>query len=136
MAAKEKFTRGRAVRIVYIDDDELLLQVAAVLVSAEGHEIHCVNDPGEAVESVLAFRPDLVLLDVMMPGIDGLQVLAGLRQHSVLDRTPVAFTTADASPDEVETLMKAGAAGIIAKPFTPSQLCKELSRIFVRSLPA
>jgi len=124
------------VRIVYIDDDELLLQVAAVFVSAEGHEIHCVNDPAEAVESVLAFGPDLVLLDVMMPGIDGLQVLARLRQHSVLDRIPVAFITADASPEEVETLMKAGAAGVLTKPFTPGQLCKDLSHIFVRSRSA
>jgi CheY-like chemotaxis protein len=116
-------------RIVYIDDDELLLQVAAAFVSVEGHEICCVNDSREAIKSVLAFAPDLVLLDVMMPEIDGLQVLARLRRHPALDRTPVAFITADASPEETRILMKAGAAGVIGKPFTPNQLCENLSHI-------
>lgn len=123
-------------RIVYIDDDELLLQVAAAFVSAGGHEIHCVNDPGEAIEQVLAFAPDLVLLDVMMPDCDGLQVLARLRLHSALDRIPVAFITADASPEETQILMRAGAAGVISKPFTPNQLCKDLSHILAHSFPA
>ena len=121
-------------RIVYIDDDELLLQVAAAFVSAEGHEICCVNDPGEAIESVLAFAPDLVLLDVMMPDIDGLQVLASLRRHSALDRIPIAFITADASPEETQILMMAGAAGVIGKPFTPNQLCRNLSYIICKQL--
>lgn len=122
-------------RIVYIDDDELLLQVAAAFVSAEGHVICCVNDPREAIEKVLAFAPDLVLLDVMMPEIDGLQVLAKLRQHSALDRIPVAFITADANPEGTQILMKAGAAGVIAKPFTPNQLCKDLCDVLSKANP-
>ena len=116
-------------RIVYIDDDELLLQVAATFVSAEGHKICCVNDPGAAIKSIVAFAPDLVLLDVMMPDVDGLQVLAKIRLHSSLDRIPVAFITADAGPGETQILMNAGGAGVISKPFSPNRLCKDLVHI-------
>jgi CheY-like chemotaxis protein len=116
-------------RIVYVDDDELLLQVAQFSLEASGCEVTCVNDPRGAKAAIVALHPDVVLLDVMMPEMDGLQTLEGLRNAGLVDRTPVIFVTGDAEPEDCVRLLDAGAAGVIAKPFTPQSLCDEMRRI-------
>jgi CheY-like chemotaxis protein len=65
-------------RIVYVDDDELLLQVAKFFLEASGWDVTCVNDPRRAKETIVALDPDMVLLDMMMPEMDGLQTLDDL----------------------------------------------------------
>jgi PleD family two-component response regulator len=63
---------------VYVDDDELLLQVAKFFLEASGWDVTCVNDPRRAKETIVALDPDMVLLDMMMPEMDGLQTLDDL----------------------------------------------------------
>jgi two-component system OmpR family response regulator len=116
-------------RIVYIDDDELLLQVAQVVLEASGCEVTCVNDPRRAAETVFAMDPEIVLLDVMMPERDGLQTLGDLQRAGAVDRAPVIFVTGDAEPEDRRRLIGAGAAGVIAKPFAPQTLWEDMRRI-------
>ena len=116
-------------RIVYIDDDELLLQVAQFFLEATGSQVTCVNDPRLARETVIAVDPDVILLDVVMPGMDGLQTLADLQAAGAVDRAPVIFVTGDATPEDCRRLIEAGGAGVIAKPFTPQTLREQMRRI-------
>ena len=116
-------------RIVYVDDDELLLQVAKFFLEASGYEVTCVNDPRLARETVVALDPDVVLLDMIMPEMDGLQTLDVLRRGNAIQRATVIFVTGDASAEDRRRLLDAGAAGVIAKPFTPQALRDELRQI-------
>ena len=83
---------------------------------------------GAAIESIVAFAPDLVLLDVMMPDVDGLQVLAKIRLHSSWIAFP-SHLSPRCGPGETQILMNAGGAGVISKPFSPNRLCKDLVHI-------
>jgi CheY-like chemotaxis protein len=72
------------------------------------------------------FKPDLVLLDVMMPGLSGPETLAALRKQATMAGVPVVFMTAKAMPDEVEELLQYGATGVIVKPFDPVTLPQDI----------
>ena len=113
-------------RMVYVDDDEILLEIAQAFLESFGHTVTCVNDPREARRTVCSVDPDLVLLDVMMPDIDGVRVLQQLRDDGA--RMPVVFLTGDAKPEGRRRLIAAGAAGVIAKPFTPESLREAVTR--------
>ncbi len=77
-----------------------------------------------------AFDPDLILLDVMMPGMDGVETFQKLRQISNLKNTPVIFMTAKAQPAEIDHYKSLGCAGVIAKPFDPITLPDEVRTIW------
>jgi CheY-like chemotaxis protein len=84
--------------------------------------------PGGAggLAQAAAFRPDLVLLDVMMPDMSGPETLAALRELPEMQGVPVVFITAKAMPEEVEGLLAYGATGVIVKPFDPVSLPQEI----------
>jgi DNA-binding response OmpR family regulator len=115
-------------QIVYVDDDDLLLEIAKMFLSDQGIAVTCVDSALAAESIVLALRPDLILLDVMMPDQDGLATLRQIRRHRSLDSTPVVFVTGDAEEADVRLLMQAGAAGVIAKPFVPARLAEDVRR--------
>lgn len=81
----------------------------------------CESGP-QALQRVEAFRPQLVLLDVMMPEMSGPETLTRLRALPVMQGVPIVFLTAKAMQDEVEALLECGATGIIVKPFDPVAL--------------
>ena len=115
-------------RMVYVDDDEILLEIAQAFLESFGHTVTCVNDPREARLAVSNVKPDLVLLDVMMPDMDGVQVLGKLREAGALADTPVVFVTGNVEREDCRRLLDAGAAGVIAKPFTPESLREAVTR--------
>ncbi len=118
-------------RILCVDDDpDILLVLDFSLVQVGGYEILACEGGAAALDAVDAFRPDLVLLDVMMPRMSGPQVLAALREREVTRHTPVVFMTAKAMPFELEALMASGATGIIVKPFDAVRLPEDL-RVFL-----
>ena len=80
----------------------------------------------EAVFAAQVFKPDLILLDVMMPGLSGPETLSALRELPALAGVPSVFLTAKAMPDQLEELMQYGATGVIVKPFDPMRLPRDI----------
>lgn len=118
-------------RVLYIEDDPDIREVATVALELMGGLELCVCSSGAAaLAEGPAFAPDLILLDVMMPGMDGPTTLARLRESPVLAETPVVFMTAKVQPLEVAALRAMGALDVIAKPFDPMQLASRLTDIF------
>jgi CheY-like chemotaxis protein len=87
----------------------------------------------EALAVVSKIQPDLVLLDMMMPGMDGLTTLQGLRANSDSASIPVIFMTAKVQDQEIKHYLEAGACGVIAKPFDPMQLAEQVRTIWQQS---
>ncbi len=120
-------------RILYVEDDPDIQAIAImVLETINGFTLKSCSCGSEALEKAVQFKPDLVLLDVMMPGMDGPETLKGLRAFPELAATPVVFMTAKVQPQEVEGYLKLGAIGVIAKPFDPMTLAQELRDIWSR----
>lgn len=91
--------------------------------------VKTVDAGAKALEIVEEFKPDLILLDVMMPGMDGPTTFKKIRENPALAHTPVIFMTAKGQPGEVESYCKLGAAGVISKPFDPMTLPSEIREI-------
>ena len=110
-------------KILYVEDEPDIQMIARVaLENVGGFELLVCSSGAEAVEKASAFAPDLFLLDVMMPGMDGPSTLAELRKTPSMANTPVMFMTAKVQPQEVEFLKSLNVAEVIAKPFDPMGL--------------
>lgn len=118
-------------RILYVEDD-LDIQTIAVMVleSISSFMVEACSSGSEALAKAVAFNPDLIVLDVMMPGMDGPETFAALRQLPELQNTPVVFMTAKVQPQEVQGYLNLGAVGVIAKPFDPMMLAEQLREIW------
>ena len=99
---------------------------SVALENVGGFELLVCSSGVEAVEKAAAFSPDMFLLDVMMPGMDGPSTLAELRKIPQLANTPVMFMTAKVQPQEVEFLKSLNVADVIAKPFDPMGLANNI----------
>ncbi len=118
-------------RVLYVEDDEDIRVVAQMALEMVGGLVVKVCSSGEqALAQTEAFAPDLILLDVMMPGLDGPMTLAGLRKIPALADTPVLFMTAKVQPAEIEHYKSLGAVNVISKPFDPMHLAEELKSIW------
>jgi two-component system, OmpR family, response regulator len=118
-------------KILYVEDDPDIQQIAVmVLETISGFTLAACSSGNEAIERAVAFNPDLMLLDVMMPGIDGPETLRALRKFPELANTPAVFMTAKVQPQEVQEYLSMGALAVIAKPFDPMTLAEELRTIW------
>lgn len=110
-------------RVMCVEDDaDIRMILEFSLQRLGGFELCLCASGQEALDQADAFAPELVLLDVMMPGLSGPQTLQRLRQMPVMHGVPVVFLTAKAMLNEVEDLLHEGATGIIVKPFDPVTL--------------
>ena len=118
---------SRLQRVMCIEDDPDIRTILEFsLATVGGLTVLCCAGGRAAVASAPGFRPDLVLLDVMMPDMTGPETLLALRQLPAMRRVPVVFMTAKAMPDEVEQLLQHGATGLIVKPFDPMSLARDI----------
>lgn len=118
-------------RILYVEDDPDIQAIAMmVLETIHGFVLEACSSGSEALEKAVPFQPDLILLDVMMPGMDGPETLKQLRAFPALADTPVVFMTAKVQPQEVQGYLDLGALGVIAKPFDPMTLAEQLRAIW------
>ncbi len=114
-------------KILYVEDEPDIQAVAKIALEAVGgFELKVCSSGDEALAAAAAFAPDLLLLDVMMPGMDGPTTLAELRKLPGLDNTPIIFMTAKVQPQEVEHFKSLGAVEVIAKPFDPMGLADQV----------
>jgi diguanylate cyclase (GGDEF)-like protein len=118
----------RALRtLLYIDDEpDLRIIVQTALNLAQGLTVHTAESGQQGLELARELQPDMLLLDVMMPGLDGPATLQRLRADPALARIPVIFMTAKATPDNATRLRALGAVAVIAKPFDPMQLAAKV----------
>lgn len=118
-------------RILYADDEPLLRKVTQATLEKMGGFTVCVVSSGQGVlDTVDSFAPDLILLDVMMPEMDGPTTLNLLRQKPSAAHIPVVFLTAKAQASEIHHLLDSGATGLITKPFEPHALVENLLGIW------
>jgi len=114
-------------KILYVEDEPDIQAVAKIALEAVGgFELKTCSSGDEAIAAAVAFGPDLLLLDVMMPGMDGPTTLAELRKLPGLENTPIIFMTAKVQPQEVEHFKSLGAVEVIAKPFDPMGLADQV----------
>ena len=118
-------------RILYVEDESDIQAVAKLaLEMVGGFTVKICSSGEEALREATAFAPDMILLDVMMPGIDGPATLRGLREQPALSTVPVAFMTAKVQPTEVRHYKSLGALDVIAKPFDPMTLAERVTAIW------
>lgn len=117
-------------KILLVDDDPSIRKIAQITLANVGKfQVTAVSSGAEAVAAAAAERPDVVLLDVMMPSMDGPTTLARLRATPRLSDLPIIFMTAKVQKHELERLKILGANGIITKPFDPMNLCQQIKSI-------
>ncbi len=114
-------------RVMCVEDDaDIRMILEFSLGTVGGYEVRCCPGGRSALQLVPDFRPDLVLLDVMMPDMSGPETLVALRALPQMQGVPVVFMTAKAMPDELEQLLQHGATGLIVKPFDPMTLSDDI----------
>jgi two-component system, OmpR family, response regulator len=118
-------------RILYVEDEPDIRLVAKMALEAVGgYEVFACESGLEALEKAAGAKPDLLLLDVMMPGMDGPSTLKALRETFAIDDTPVIFMTAKVQAAEIAQYKALGALDVIAKPFDPMQVSAQINRIW------
>ncbi len=118
-------------RICYVEDDEDIQRIVRMSLERIGKmTVEVVGDPLKAIDAIVAFQPELVMLDWMMPGMDGPTLFRKMKERPETSAFPVVFITAKASTKELNELQELGAAGTISKPFTPKDLPEQLRAIW------
>jgi two-component system, OmpR family, response regulator len=118
-------------RVFYAEDDEDIQRIVRMSLERIGKmTVMIESDPLKAIEGIRAFKPDLVMLDWMMPGMDGPTLLRAMRAQPDTASYPVVFITAKATQKDHSELTALGAAGIVSKPFSPKDLPEQLKQIW------
>jgi two-component system, OmpR family, response regulator len=118
-------------RIMCVDDETDILEVAKMcLETVAGFEVVCCSSGTEMLTVLQEEKPDLIMLDVMMPGMDGPATLSAVRQKPQLNHVPIILLTARVQPAEIEQYLKMGAAGVICKPFDPMTISSQITEIY------
>jgi two-component system response regulator MtrA len=120
-------------RILVADDDVDIRELVEFKLSTMGHDIVAVGDGAAAVEACRAQKPDLAVLDVMMPGVSGLDAIKEIRADPTLADLPVILLTARAQESDVETGFDSGADDYITKPFSPRELASRVEALLVKT---
>ena len=123
-------------RILVVDDDQIIIQITARVLSAAGYEVFKAPNGPEALRQVDEIRPELVILDVMMPQMDGYEVCRRLRAKPTTARLPIMMLTAQESVEEKVRGFEAGADDYMTKPFQPPELQARVKVLLRRALTA
>jgi CheY-like chemotaxis protein len=124
---------GRALKVLVAEDNIINQRLLVGLLTQLGHTGMVVSDGEKALKCLSKMRVDLVLMDVMMPNMDGLQALAAIRAKEALEggRTPIIMATAHDEPGDAARFKRAGADGYLTKPLELQRLQSEISRVLV-----
>jgi len=117
------------------DDPDLQLITRISLEVGGGYDVRVCGGGAEAVLTARAYPPDLILLDLTMPGMDGLATIAALRELPALTATPVIFFTANTQEEIRQDLLRRGALGVIVKPIEPDALVGQIRALWQKFAP-
>ena len=120
-------------KVLVIDDDPVIVQLLRVNFEIEGFEVVSAADGREGFEKAKSARPDLVLSDIMMPRMDGLELVAQLKAHAATRSLPVILLSAKAQNAEVQQGLDAGADDYVTKPFDPLELIDRVNAVLARA---
>lgn len=109
-------------KILYVEDEDDIRTIVTMALKAKNVTIKECDRGEKALDMALSFQPDVILLDVIMPGIDGLETYRQLQTNDQTKTIPVIFMTAKVQPHELESFKNLGALGVIVKPFDPMKL--------------
>jgi two-component system OmpR family response regulator len=124
-------TEKKLQNILYAEDEEDIRTIAKIaLEDIGGFTVKYCNNGKEALEAVSEFKPQLLLLDVMMPGMDGPTTLEALRNIHHLDNVPAIFMTAKIQPSEIVQYKEMGVLDVITKPFDPMTLAENINAVW------
>ncbi|MGH2956532.1 MAG: response regulator [Solirubrobacterales bacterium] len=122
--------------VLVADDEQDILELIRMVLEEEGYEVIAVSDGVEALRTANQRRPDLCVLDVMMPGVDGYDVTRVLKRDEELRRIPVVLLTARTEPENVARGREAGADEYLSKPFLPEELQQAVRSVLSESASA
>lgn len=122
-------------RILYAEDEPDVQTIVEISVwSTSGYEIKTCSNGKILLETVEEYNPDLIMLDVMMPEMDGPTTFKKLQANEKTKDIPVIFITAKAQPYEIELFQQSGAIGVITKPFDPTTLCAKIKELWDKTV--
>ncbi len=116
-------------RILVCDDDPLLVDLLEYRLVSRSYEVTVARDGGEALMRLGETRPNAIILDAMMPVVDGYEVLRRIRENQALSKIPVIMLTARKQEQDILTALELGANDYVVKPFIPEELIARLSRL-------
>ncbi|BDV42580.1 response regulator [Geotalea uraniireducens] len=116
-------------KILIVEDEESLLKLESILLSSRGYNVGGVADGITALEEITRFRPDLIILDIMLPGMDGFEVCRRIKENPESQHIPVIMLTAKKSSQDRERGMAIGAAAYITKPFKSAKIMEIIQRL-------
>jgi CheY-like chemotaxis protein len=115
-------------KILLVDDSRTVLLMHQLLLADRGYELLTARDGEEALEKALAARPDLIFLDVIMPGMDGFETCQALRAHETTRDIPIIMVTTSGEPQNIQRGFDSGCTDYITKPFNDNELLDKLER--------
>ncbi len=124
---------GTPEKILVVDDEEHIIELVELYLGKEGYSVLSASEGAEALEKFGVEKPDLLVLDIMLPGMDGLEVLRTIRKSS---RVPVIMLTARESEVDKVVGLELGADDYLTKPFSPRELVARVKAVLRRSRPA
>ena len=116
-------------RILVVDDEMYIVNILDFTLAGEGWEVVSATNGEDALRTLLKFEPDLVILDVMMPRIDGVEVCRAIKAREESADTPVIMLTAKDREKDKEEALEAGADLYLTKPFSPGKLVQEIRNL-------
>jgi DNA-binding response OmpR family regulator len=116
-------------RVLICDDDALLLDLVQYRLASRGYEVSVAKDGGEALKRLQEATPDAIVLDAMMPVIDGYELLRRIREAPETAQVPVIMLTARKQEQDILSALELGASDYMVKPFIPEELVARLSRL-------
>ena len=119
-------------KILVVDDEPEITEIVDAFLSDAGYTVHVENSSERAVDSAKQFHPDVIILDIMMPGADGYSVCKKIKENAELTQVPVIFLTGKDKGDDMGRSFKAGGDMFIKKPFSCERLL-EIVNIVVMS---
>ena len=120
-------------RILVVDDHRSNLQLVSDLLEFEGYTVDCAEDAGQAMEAIRRNQPDLILMDVALPGMDGLTLTREIKADPVTQHIPIVALTAFAMKGDEERVRAAGCNGYISKPIDTRKLGVQVARVLDRA---
>lgn len=122
-------------RILVLDDDPSVLALERILLSEEGHEVLIVPTGRAGIEMLKLYQVDLIIVDIMMPELNGFQFVNLIRNNPKIQQTPIAFLTARSDRQDIIRAGEIGADFYIMKPIVPDRYIKKVSEFFIKNPP-
>jgi DNA-binding response OmpR family regulator len=116
-------------RLLVIDDDVDLATLTTIRLKKAGHDVSAAHDGTTGLAAIRSIRPELVVIDWMMPGMDGIEVAVAVRADETIAETPLVMITAKSLPADIDRALEVGINSVLSKPYLPADLLARIQSI-------